>query len=163
MKHKKMKEYMARVRKVTDEEFMEAYNLGMSDHKTGDYLGISHSRVYGKRRKFGLLANNPRRGKPNLTEEELLEAHKRHLGADSNYKARELKKKPEKYRKISRSYYHSEVQHERLKLYHNIKMGEYGKTQKFKDRVAAYEATPERRENKRIAQANWRKRQSLKD
>ena len=151
IKHTKMKEYRKRITKVTDEEFFKVYELGLSDPKSAVILGISHSRVYAKRRKFGLVANNPRNGKPNLNDEELQEAHLTHLDSDSRYKSKDKRMKPEKYREISRSYYHSEVHHEDLKKYHRDKMKLYGKTDKVKKRIEEYESTERRKLLKKLA------------
>ena len=78
-----IKEYIKKIKKVDETKFLYLYNMGYSDRKIALSLGVKSSATpYNYRKKYGLIANNPRSNGPNLSEEELknkfIEDRKRH-------------------------------------------------------------------------------------
>ena len=144
--HLPMKDYLNKVRKVTFEEFKAVYDRGFSDKKSAAILDISHSRVYGLRRKYGLVANCPRNGLASLTPEELKEANERFKKSDSKYKVGYFQKTKKRQQRLSKSYYHSSP---KLKDYAR----EYAKvnSHKWQERIDNYEKTEKRKHLKREA------------
>ena len=96
--HLLKKDYLDKVTKVTYEDYWPLYLAGFSDPESGRILDVSKSTIYNLRRKYQLVSQNPRNGKPNLTEYELAEAHKAFKESDLNYKKKTRKIKPEMFR-----------------------------------------------------------------
>jgi len=64
---------MGTYRKFTDKELLKLYYQGLGDLKISKKLNVAQNAIWSRRTKLGLIANHLRTcGKPNLTEEKLL-------------------------------------------------------------------------------------------
>jgi len=80
----KREEYLKRVRKVDDEEFLELYNRGLSDGEIAKCFSCSSSVIQARRKRMGLIANFENPNGNTLTKEELLERWKEIIKKNKN-------------------------------------------------------------------------------
>ena len=188
----KREEYLKRVRKVDDEEFLELYNRGLSDREIAKCFSCSSSVIQARRKRMGLIANFENPNGNTLTKEELLERwkeiikknvirnmkkyhnnevwKKRHKERQKKYqqseKYKEYQKKyrqSEKYKESQKKYYQSEKCKEYLKKYYQSeKYKEYKKKYRQSEKYKEYQKKYRQSEKYKEYQKKYRQSQKNK-
>ena len=76
-------EYIKKVIKFSDEDFLEMYHRGMSDLAISKVFGVNQSTIWDRRAKLGLIANHNNHFGKNLTKEELNQSRKKRIKRSS--------------------------------------------------------------------------------
>lgn len=113
------------VKKVDDDIALDYYLQGLNDVEMSKKFGVSKSAVLRWRRKNGLVSRQPRVGGiPNLTSEELLEAHKRSRKIETRVKktSKRCVEWKRQYERDSRAYKRKLKQEEELSWWKHIRL-----------------------------------------